>query len=66
MQAKVGDRIAVESERVGKRDRTGEVLEVHESPLGDEFRVRWDDGRITEFRPKAGSARVIEPRRPSA
>ncbi len=66
MQARAGDRIAVESERVGKHDRTGEVLEVHPSPLGDELRVRWDDGRVTEFRPKAGSARVLEPRRPTA
>jgi hypothetical protein len=66
MQAKVGDRIAVESERVGKRDRIGEVLEVHDWPLGPEYRVRWDDGRVTEIRPKAGSARILAAERPTA
>lgn len=58
MDAKPGDRIIVESERVGKRDRVGEILEVLESPFGRNFRVRWEDGRISEFRPKLGSARI--------
>jgi hypothetical protein len=61
MQARVGDRLVLESERVGQRDRVGEILEIHESPLGTEYRVRWDDGRVTEIRPKAGSARVLAP-----
>lgn len=59
MQAKVGDRISLESERVGKRDRTGEILEIMESPLGANYRVRWDDGHESEIRPKAGSASVL-------
>ena len=59
MKAGAGNRIVLESERVGQQDRTGEILEVHESPYGPEYRVRWDDGRITEFRPKAGSARIV-------
>ncbi|HEX5826377.1 MAG TPA: DUF1918 domain-containing protein [Candidatus Limnocylindrales bacterium] len=58
MQARVGDHIAIESERVGTPARHGEVLEVHESPYGVEYRVRWDDGRVTEVRPKAGSAQL--------
>lgn len=60
MKARTGNRIVLESERVGQGDRTGEILEVHESPYGPEYRVRWDDGRITEFRPKAGSARILD------
>jgi hypothetical protein len=59
MEAKAGDRIVLESERVGQRDRAGEILEVHASPSGPDYRVRWDDGRITEIRPKAGSARIV-------
>lgn len=59
MKARSGNRIVLESERVGQQDRTGEILEVHESPYGPEYRVRWDNGRITEFRPKAGSARIV-------
>lgn len=67
MEARVGDRLVLESERVGQHDRTGEILEIREWPLGREFRVRWDDGRVTEIRPKAGSARIVragEPQRP--
>lgn len=58
MQAKTGDRIIIESEKVGQKERVGEILEVLESPLGANYRVRWDDGRVTEIRPKAGSARI--------
>jgi hypothetical protein len=66
MQAKVGDRIVLESERVGQKDRAGEVLEVMDSPLGVNLRVRWDDGHESEIRPKAGSARIVpaEPTQP--
>jgi hypothetical protein len=59
MSAKVGDRIVVESERVGKAQREGVILEVHESASGANYRVRWDDGRETEIRPSAGSARIV-------
>ncbi len=58
MDAQVGDRIIIESERVGQPERVGEILEITESPFGRNFRVRWDDGRVTEIRPKAGSARI--------
>jgi hypothetical protein len=57
MDARVGDRIIVESERVGQPDRAGEILEVADTPFGRNYRVRWDDGHITEIRPKSGSAR---------
>ena len=60
MDAKVGDRLVVESERVGQHDREGEILEVMETPYGMRFRVRWDaDGRESTIRPAAGSARVV-------
>jgi hypothetical protein len=61
MQGKIGDRIVVESERVGLAERVGEILEVQDSPLGPNYRVRWDDGRVTEIRPKGGSARFERP-----
>lgn len=59
MQAKPGDRIVIESEKVGTRVRAGEIVEVTESPYGTNYRVRWDDGHESEIRPKAGSAQVI-------
>lgn len=62
MNAKVGDRIVVESETVGTPTRRGEVLEVIESEAV-RYRVRWDDGHETVFSPSGGSAQVVPPAR---
>jgi hypothetical protein len=59
MTGKTGDRISVESERVGKAAREGEILAVIESPAGTEYRVRWDDGHESDIRPAAGSAVIL-------
>jgi len=58
MVGKAGDRIIIESEKVGQAVRKGEILEVIESPHGTNYRVRWDDGHESEIRPAAGSARI--------
>ena len=63
MTAKVGDRIIVESEKVGQAPREGEILEVVESSAGPGYEVLWDDGRRTGFRPHGGSARIIPARK---
>jgi hypothetical protein len=60
--ARPGDRIVVESERVGQPAREGEILEVVESSVGPSYEVRWEDGHRSSFRPAAGSARIF-PRR---
>jgi Domain of unknown function (DUF1918) len=57
--ANVGDRIVVESERVGTPSREGEILEVIETANGAHYRVRWEDGHETGFWPSAGSARIV-------
>ena len=59
MQGQVGDRIVVESEKVGVPAREGEILEVIEAEYGTSFRVRWDDGHESTFHPTAGSARAV-------
>lgn len=59
MTGKLGDRISIESEKVGKPPREGEILEVVESGAGPHYRVRWEDGHETDIRPAAGSARII-------
>jgi hypothetical protein len=59
MTAKAGDRIIVESEKVGKLPREGEILEVIKSPLGVRYRVRWADGHESTFQPSAGSATIV-------
>jgi len=59
MEAQVGDRIVIESEKVGLPDRQGEILEVIPASYGTRYRVRWDDGRESTIRPSAGSSRTI-------
>jgi hypothetical protein len=57
MEVSAGNRIVVESERVGQSPREGTVEEVMSgSPL--RVRVRWDDGSVSIFAPNAGAARV--------
>lgn len=63
MNARVGDRIVIESEKVGQKMREGEILEVIESATGvAHYRVRWDDGHESDIHPAAGSARIIAKR----
>jgi hypothetical protein len=59
MVGNVGDRIVVESEKVGQAAREGEVLEVIAHDTGTEYRVRWDDGHESSIRPHGGSARIV-------
>ena len=44
MQAKVGDQLVIESNRVDAPRRAGEVLEVHGEDGGPPYVVRWTDG----------------------
>ena len=59
MIGKPGDRIVVESEKVGSPAREGTILEVIESASSTRYRVRWDEGHETTFLPYAGSARIV-------
>ncbi|MEU5407239.1 DUF1918 domain-containing protein [Nocardia asteroides] len=44
MQAKVGDRILVHSQTVGRSDQSGEILEVRGSDGAPPYVVRFQDG----------------------
>jgi hypothetical protein len=44
MDAHVGDRIIVESNKVGGARKTGEVREVIDGAGGKHYRVGWEDG----------------------
>ena len=59
MNVNAGDRIVVDSEKVGTPAREGEILEVIESSSRPRYRVRWDDGHESTFLPLGGSARTI-------
>jgi len=58
MKPNVGDRIVVESEKVGRPAREGVVLEVIDADYGVRYRVAWADGHESTFRPSAGSVRI--------
>lgn len=66
MTGKMGDRIVVESEKVGQAAREGEILEAIDTEYGPRYRVRWDDGHESEIRPHGGSARIIPAKQPTA
>jgi hypothetical protein len=54
MMVEVGDRVLVESEKVGSVTRSGVVLAVEDRLIT----VRWDSGSESVFVPSAGSLRV--------
>jgi hypothetical protein len=57
MKAEVGDRIVVESEKVGQSARAGVVEEVlRQEPA--RLRIRWEDGHSSVLVPSAGAARI--------
>ena len=59
--ATVGDRITVDSPKVDDPPRMGTVLEVIEHDYGTSFRVAWDDGHESTFRPTAGTVHTVSP-----
>jgi hypothetical protein len=59
--ANVGDRIRVDSDKAGAPAREGEILEVIEHDYGTSYRVRWDDGHESTFRPTAGTVHIESP-----
>jgi hypothetical protein len=66
MDTQVGDRIVVESDKVGVPERQGEILDVISHVSHVEFRVRWDDGHISEIRPTGGTYRIVAKAREAA
>lgn len=44
MKAHKGDILTIKGHRVGEPERTGEIIEVHESDGEPRYLVRWDDG----------------------
>lgn len=61
MDAHVGDRIVVASDKVGVPAREGRILKLIPHESHPEFRVQWDDGHVTEIRP-GGASYHIQPK----
>lgn len=49
--ADVGDIIVIAGHRVGEAQRIGEILEVLGELPNERYRVSWDDGHESVFRP---------------
>ncbi|MGA8372096.1 MAG: DUF1918 domain-containing protein [Acidimicrobiales bacterium] len=58
MHANNGDRIIVESAKVGSARRSGQIVEVLHGLAGERYLVNWEDGRQTEIFP-GPDAKVI-------
>jgi len=63
---KSGDRLVVESEKVGHPAREGEIIAVTTASYGVHYRVRWDDGHESTFYPSGGSVKVVQAKRKGA
>jgi hypothetical protein len=59
--ARKGDRISIDSQKAGEPARQGTVLEVIKHDYGISYRVAWDDGHESTFRPTAGTVHTIRP-----
>jgi hypothetical protein len=57
MQAAVGNRIVVESEKAAQSARRGVIEEILQAEP-PRYRVRWDDGRTSIITPASGAARI--------
>lgn len=54
VEAHKGDRLIVDGEKVGQRQRSGKVLEIEGGPAHQRLRVRWEDGHESLFVPGPG------------
>jgi hypothetical protein len=59
--ARKGDRISVDSQKAGEPARQGKILEVIRHEYGIGYRVAWDDGHESTFRPTAGTVHTERP-----
>ena len=55
-----GNRISVDSSKAGAAPRQGTILEIIKRDYGTRYRVRWDDGHESTFRPTAGTVHPVE------
>lgn len=63
MEAREGDRVIVEGNKVGQARRSGKIVDVMKAREAQHYRVRWDDGHETVFYPGADAR--IDRSRPS-
>jgi hypothetical protein len=64
MEVRPGDRVVVESKKVGQARRNGEVTRVEGDGGQQRLWVRWEDGHETMFVPSAGV--TVQPKEPAS
>jgi hypothetical protein len=64
--AEAGDLIVVSGHRTGESQRTGEILEVLGELPHESYRVRWEDGHESVFRPGSDATIQHSTRRPAS
>ena len=58
MEAKAGDRIAVDGKKVGQAKRLGVIIRVTKGLSGLRYSVEWDDGTSSIIAPSFGNLTV--------
>ncbi len=58
MEAKAGDRIAVDGKKVGQAKRLGVILRVNKGLSGLRYSVEWDDGTSSIIAPSFGNLTI--------
>jgi hypothetical protein len=58
MEAKAGDRVALDGKKVGQPKRTGLIKEVTKGLSGNRYHVSWDDGTSSIIAPNLGNLTV--------
>ncbi len=66
MDVKIGDRVSIDSLKVGQPRRAGTVQRVEQGLSGVRYLVRWEDGHETFFSPSGGNLIVERRARPAA
>jgi hypothetical protein len=64
--AEVGDIIVIAAHHLGEGERIGEILEVVGELPNERYRVRWDDGHESLFRPGSDATIRHPTRRPAS
>ena len=58
VDAKAGDRVALDGKKVGQPQRTGVIKEVTKGLSGNRYNVSWDDGTTSIIAPNLGNLTV--------
>jgi hypothetical protein len=66
MEAKAGDRVALDAKKVGQPKRTGVISRVAKGLSGLRYTVSWDDGTTSIISPSLGNLTVETGKRPKA